>query len=205
MIRSETAPPINHSIREDALALVVGTSMCALGVMLLAQPGLITGQTAGLAVLLSYVSGWSFGAIFFVLNLPFYWLALTQMGLRFTLRSFIAVAMVSLMTDYMPLVLKIEHVAPPAAAFLGGTAIGLGLIAIFRHGASLGGVGVLALWLQEKAGIQAGWVQLGFDAALFAVAVFVLDTDLVIWSLAGTVMVNVIVALNHRRDRYIAR
>ena len=42
--------------------------------------GLLTGGTAGLAFLLHYATGIGFGKTFFVLNLPFYWLALRKLG-----------------------------------------------------------------------------------------------------------------------------
>ena len=93
---------LRHSLLEDALAFVIGTSLCALGLMMLAHLGLITGQTAGLGVLLSYVTGWSFGPIFFVINLPFYLLAFLRMGAGFTLRSFIAVGLLSAATGSSP-------------------------------------------------------------------------------------------------------
>ena len=51
----------------------------------------------------------------------------------------------------------------------------------------------------------AGWVQLAFDVVLFAVAAAFLDPLLVGWSLLGAVAVNLIVAVNHRTDRYVAR
>jgi hypothetical protein len=61
---TDTAPGPNephtrleHRLYEDAMAFVVGTAMCALGILFLTHAGLITGQTAGLGVLLSYVSG----------------------------------------------------------------------------------------------------------------------------------------------------
>ena len=44
-----------------------------------------------------------------------------------------------------------------------------------------------------------------FDALLFVAAFWLLQWDLVIWSLLGAVVVNLIVAVNHRGDRYIAR
>jgi uncharacterized membrane-anchored protein YitT (DUF2179 family) len=196
---------LRHSLIEDAMAFVLGTAMCALGLLFLTHAGLITGQTAGLGVLLSYVTGWSFGAVFFVLNLPFYLLAWHRMGPRFTVKSFIAVALVSAMSEVLPGLLVIERLDPPLAAFLAGAATGLGLIVIFRHGASLGGVGVLALYLQDRIGFQAGWTQLLFDACLFGVALFVLDPWLVLWSLMGAVVANVIIAVNHRKDRYVGR
>jgi uncharacterized membrane-anchored protein YitT (DUF2179 family) len=55
-----------HSSLEDIQAFILGTSMCALGITMLTHLGLITGQTAGLAVLIAYVTGWSFGPVFFI-------------------------------------------------------------------------------------------------------------------------------------------
>ena len=190
---------------EDVLAFLLGTALCALAVQFLTHAGLITGQTAGLGVLLSYLTGWSFGAVFFTVNLPFYVLAWMRMGPRFTVKSFVAVGLVSAMTWLMPGYLSFDTLHPTLAALLAGATSGMGLIVLFRHGASLGGIGVLGLWLQERAGIQAGWVQLGFDAGLFLVAALVLpNLMLVLWSLLGAVVVNLIIAVNHRQDRYIA-
>ena len=202
---AEPHKTIDHTFLEDAQAFILGTAMCALGITFLTHLGLITGQTAGLAVLASYLTGWSFGTIFFVANLPFWVLALARMGLRFTVKSVIAVSLVSVMAEALPRMLVIESLSAPVGAALAGGCTGLGLIVLFRHGASLGGVGVLALFLQDRLGFRAGWTQLIFDACLFCVAVFVLDPLLVVWSLFGAVVVNLIIAVNHRRDRYVAR
>ncbi|WP_147125087.1 YitT family protein [Shimia ponticola] len=205
MAETEPHKRLEHSWLEDAQAFVLGTALCALGVQLLTHLGLITGQTAGLGVLISYVSDWPFGAVFFAVNLPFYVLAWMRMGPRFTIKTFVAVAMVSAMTEILGPLVTFDTVHPIAGAFLAGAVIGMGLIVLFRHGASLGGIGVLALFLQERAGIQAGWTQLGFDALLFAAAFAVLDPWLVVFSLLGAVVVNLIIAVNHRKDRYVGR
>ena len=78
-----------------------------------------------------------------------------------------------------------------------------GLLALFRHRASLGGIGAVALDVQDRTGIKAGWVQMGFDAALFALAFLVLPWDRVLWSALGAAVLNLVIAINHRRDRYI--
>ena len=70
--------------------------------------------------------------------------------------------------------------------------------------ASLGGVSIIAVILQDRMGIRAGWVQLGFDLAVFAVALTILPPDRVMWSLLGAAILNFIVAMNHRRDWYVA-
>ncbi|MEL6754749.1 MAG: YitT family protein [Pseudomonadota bacterium] len=196
---------LKHTALEDAQAFLLGTAMCALGLVFLKEIGLITGQTAGLGVLLSYVTGWPFGWVFFAVNLPFYLLAWFRMGAVFTVKTAIAVELVSVLAEVFPQLMRFEALDPYLGAVLAGASIGLGLIVIFRHGASLGGIGVLGLWMQEKLGIQAGWVQLGFDVALFAAAAFVLDWQLVGLSLIGAVAVNLIIAVNHRQDRYIGR
>jgi len=76
---------------------------------------------------------------------------------------------------------------------------------MFRHNGSLGGLGVLALTVQDRTGFRAGYVQLGFDAVLFSVALLVLPPLMVVWSVLGAVILNTIIAFNHRRDRYVAR
>ncbi len=43
----------------------------------------------------------------------------------------------------------------------------------------------------------------GFDGLLFALAFAILDTWLVAASLLGAVIVNLVIAVNHRRDRYV--
>lgn len=44
---------------------------------------------------------------------------------------------------------------------------------------------------------------MGFDAALFAFAFLVLPWDRVLWSALGAAVLNLVIAINHRRDRYI--
>ncbi|MGB3406111.1 MAG: YitT family protein [Jannaschia sp.] len=204
---SDTEPhrALRHTWLEDAQALVLGTTLCALGVQFLTSEGLVTGQTAGLGVLLSYLTDVSFATWFFVLNLPFYVLGWMRLGPLFVGKTVLAVTLVSAISAVMPAWLTIDSLSPWLASFLAGATIGMGLIVVFRHGASLGGIGILALWLQERVGVQAGWVQLGFDLLLFLGALTVLDPWLVAASLLGAVVVNLIIAVNHRRDRYIGR
>jgi len=196
---------VRHTPLEDAQGLSAGVFLCAVGLTFLTQAGLVTGQTAGVAVILSYLTGWSFGLWFFVVNLPFWWLAWRRMGAEFTLKSLGCVAALSLAADLMPLGLAIERLDTALGAAIFGVITGVGLLAIFRHKGSLGGLGVLALWIQDTTGFRAGWVQLIFDGCLFVAAALIFPWPVVLWSLFGAAVLNVVIALNHRRDRYIAR
>jgi uncharacterized membrane-anchored protein YitT (DUF2179 family) len=196
--------PAQHSLIEDAQGLAYGATMAAVAIVLLTHLGLITGQTAGLAVLISYATGWSFGAVFFVINIPFYYLGYRRIGLAFTLKTFVAVAALSTLTLWLPDHLAFGAVDPWLGAVIFGFLSGSALLALFRHGASLGGIGILGLILQDRFGWRAGWVQLGFDAVLFSAALTVLDPKAVAISFLGAVVANLVIAINHRRDRYIA-
>lgn len=195
---------LQHGAIEDAQGIAFGSFMAAVGVLILTHMGFVTGQTAGLALLISYATGWGFAPVFFVVNLPFYWVGYRRFGRVFVIKSFAAVALLSLLVAWLPGRLNFGTIDPFVAAILFGSITGAGLLALFRHGASLGGVGIVALYIQEATGFRAGWVQLIFDACLFALALTLRDWPIVAWSFLGAAIVNLTIAINHRRDRYIA-
>lgn len=195
---------ISHSTLDDVQGLGLGVFLCGLGLHVLTHVGLITGQTAGIAVIISYLSGWSFGAVFFVVNLPFYALAYRRLGLEFTIKSLISVTLLSVITSLLPLGFTIDTLHPALGAVIFGATVGIGLLAMFRHNGSLGGLGVVALMVQDRYGFKAGYVQLISDAVIFAVAALLFPLGVVGWSLLGAVVLNLVITFNHRRDRYIA-
>ncbi|WP_299966081.1 YitT family protein [uncultured Roseobacter sp.] len=196
--------PQKHTLWEDVQGLGLGVFLCSLGVHLLTSVGLITGQTAGLAVIASYLTGYSFGVAFFVINLPFYALAYRRLGLEFTVKSLISVTLMSLITEALPLGMQFDTLDPALGAVSFGALVGIGLLAMFRHNGSMGGLGVVALLVQDTTGFKAGWVQLIADAMIFGVACFLFPLPVVLFSLLGAVVLNLVITFNHRRDRYIA-
>jgi len=193
-----------HSLFDDVQGLATGTLFVALGLLLLRNAGLLTGGTAGIALVLHYSTGWSFGAVFFALNLPFYWLAWRRMGARFTLKTFAAVALLAGLSEALPRWLPLGRVEPLFAALGGGLLCGAGFIMLFRHRASLGGLNVLVLWLQERFGWRAGWLQMGVDCAILLAALPVATLPQLALSIAGAVAMNFALAVNHRPGRYTA-
>src|SRR5690554_4689422 len=194
---------VRHPLWEDALALLLGTAMVALGIAFYSHAGLLTGGTVGLAFLFKYLAGWPFGLVFFLLNIPFYLLAIWRMGWAFTLRTFCAVGLVSLLAELTPGWVSFAQLNLYYAALFGGFAMGIGLLMLFRHRASLGGVNILALYLQERFGVRAGNFQMGIDALIVMAAVFIVPPGKVLLSVLGAVALNLVLAINHRADRYM--
>lgn len=204
MTRPLAAQPVRHSVLEDIQGLLFGSFMAGFGILVLTHLGLVTGQTAGIAILISYATGWDFGPVFFVINLPFYAFGLMRFGLVFTLKSFIAVGLLTIIAHWLPGQIAFAQLTPLTGALLAGAATGTALIALFRHGASLGGIGIVALMIQDRTGFRAGILQLLVDAAIFAAALMILPVERVGWSFLGALVLNLMIAINHRRDRYIA-
>ncbi len=197
-----TPSPPPHRPHEDIAAVLTGTLVVAVGITLLAKGGLITGGTAGLALLAGYATGAPFSAVFFLLNLPFYVLSVARMGWMLTLRTMIAVALVSGFARLVPEWMTVSSIHPVFAAVAGGTLAGLGLLILFRHRTSLGGVNILALYAQERHGMRAGNVQLGIDVAILAAAVWIVGPERGALSVLAALMLNLVITLNHRPGRY---
>ncbi|AUG99516.1 YitT family protein [Pectobacteriaceae bacterium CE70] len=197
-----TTAKLSHTLLEDVLAILIGTLMVSFGIILLRQSGALTGGTAGMAFLLHYLTHVSFGIAFFLLNLPFYYLSIHRMGWNFTLKTFCAVALVSLFSDLHTLFIHIDHLNPFYATLFGNIIMGLGFIVLFRHKASLGGVNILALYLQDKYAIRAGKFQMAVDVTIVLASLFVVSIPMLITSVLGATILNLIIAMNHRPGRY---
>ncbi|GAB2931853.1 YitT family protein [Hafnia psychrotolerans] len=195
-------PRTAHTLIEDMLAIVIGTLMVSFGVVMLRQVGALTGGTAGIAFLVHYMAQVSFGTAFFIINLPFYYLSIRRMGWPFTLKTFSSVALVSIFSDLHPLFIHFDHLQPFYATLFGNVIMGIGFIVLFRHKASLGGMNILALFLQDKYGIRAGKLQMGVDCCIVLASLFVVSYEMLIASILGAVIVNLIIAMNHRPGRY---
>ncbi|PHV06184.1 hypothetical protein CSQ96_17320 [Janthinobacterium sp. BJB412] len=204
-----TAPPAApsaapHTLFDDIQALVAGTLLISLGLALLGKASLITGGTVGIAFLLHYASGVSFGKLFFLINIPFYLLAWKKLGWVFTLKTFCSVLLLSLWSELLPLAFKIDQINPAYAAVMGGLLAGVGLLILFRHRASLGGVNVLVLYLQERYGWRAGYVQLALDGTITALSIPLISPSAIAMSLLGALVLNLTIAINHQPGRYVA-
>lgn len=194
---------LRHGYYEDAQALFAGTLFVAMALMLFGQAGLLIGSTAGVAFLLHYVTGVSFGKLFFLINLPFYWFAWTRMGHEFTLKTFLSVALLSLLTELFPHVMHVDYLNPLFAAVLGGLLLGTGCLFLARHKSSLGGATIVSLYLQQRYGMRAGKVQMAIDCVVVLLALFIVPIDRVAYSVLGVVVMSGFLWISHRPGRYV--
>jgi uncharacterized membrane-anchored protein YitT (DUF2179 family) len=199
-----TAPDtVPHSFPENVLGVLTGTFVVSLGLLFLTTSGAVTGGTAGLALLLTYAAGVPFGVVFVLVNLPFFALAVVKKGVAFTARSLACVVLVSGFSEVHHRLVDLAGLDAVYAVVAGNLLVGIGLLIVFRHGASLGGFNVLALLAQERLGWRAGYVQMGLDVCVVLAALAVVEPVDVLVSALGAALLNLVLALNHRPGRYL--
>lgn len=199
---TKAAPAIPHTLVEDAAALFTGCTLISVGIALCSGAKLLTGGMVGLAFVLHYATGWSFGAIYFAINIPFYWFAWKHIGRVFTIKTFVSVGILSLITELGPRFIHIDYLHPAFAAIAGGLLMGTGVLFLARHHSSLGGATIASLYLQERYGLRAGKVQMAIDCTVVMLALWVVPWERVAWSVLAAVVMGVFLAVSHRPGRY---
>lgn len=192
-----------HSLAEDIQGLTIAAAVSVLGMSIFAAGGMMLGGMAGVSLLLHYATGWPFGVLFVLVNLPFYLLSMRRMGWEFTLKTFIAVGITGFVADMLPRLAEFAFITPVYSAVFGGALVGMGILSFIRHRASLGGLGILAVYLQQRRGWSAGKVQMAFDTCIMLAALSVLEPSKVAWSALGALVLNLVLYFNHRPGRYM--
>ncbi|MCW8090837.1 YitT family protein [Alteromonas sp. ASW11-130] len=193
---------MKHSLFEDFFALLCAGLFVSFGLVLFQTQQLMVGGAAGLALLGTFFTSFDFGLLFFLINIPFYFLSWTKISKRFTVNTLITVSTISVLSEWLPQVVNIAHVNPLFAAIFGGVLIGVGMLIMFRHTSSLGGIGILSFYLQQRWGVRAGVLQLCVDSVILSSALFAISWPLVLISILAALCLNTVISLNHRPERY---
>jgi|GEM_PF-3067724 len=179
---------MNDSFKK-LLFIVIGLLITSIGIKILSLGGQLTfGGTAGIGAILSYSTQFSWGFWFFVVNIPFFIISVQYLGKWFTISSLLSITAISLIRDALDY-LYFPPIPMLAASILSGLFIGIGITFVLNNGSSLGGIHILAVFLDKKFNINRG------------VTIFVGDTLIVI---ASSIIVGWIPALVSTISIFIA-
>lgn len=146
----------------DYLLLTLGTLITAFAFALFLLPNDIApGGVTGIATVLSRLTGLNVGLLSFLINLPLFAIGWRRVGWRFAARSFIAMMLLSLFIDGLP----VHDLAGDMmlASLFGGVIMGVGLGMVVRSGATTGGTDMAAMIVHEH------WNFLTVPMVLFAI------------------------------------
>jgi uncharacterized membrane-anchored protein YitT (DUF2179 family) len=167
----------------NVLLIVVGIFSAAFGLKgFLLSSHFIDGGVTGVSMLLAAVLQLPLSVLILVINIPFVTLGLRQIGLKFAVRSTLAIAGLSLCLQFV----KFPDVTPDKllTAVFGGFFIGGGIGLAIRGGAVLDGTEIAALLVSKKSNLlRVGDVILIFNIFIFLAAAFVLGIESSLYSI----------------------
>ena len=167
--------------------IVLGSLFLSLAVVGFFLPNqLITGGTAGLALLLHYITPLSIGSLIVIVNLPLIIIGIKYLGKMFAIRTIITILLISIFIDFLAqiIVLKPFIIDTTLSAIFGGIFVGIGIAFVIKGNSSAGGSTVLAKIISSKTEIKPGQVILIIDSLIIFSALFILDdTAKVLWSI----------------------
>ena len=194
---------LKHNIREDLFGITIGAVLLSVGINILENGEILTGGTAGLALLIAHQFSQNVAIIYPLVSAPFLLLSWFKKGKIFTIRTALTVLYVSFLVNLVPQIMHIDVKNDLLASLISNIFLTMGLLALFRHNSSVGGFGVVALIAQEQFNFKAGYAQLILDLMVMGVALLYYSPNQVFVSLLGVIVLNLGLAVNHRADRYL--
>lgn len=175
--------PLALTILWNLLLISVGCFLCAATIKgLLIPKEFLAGGVTGLALLIHYLlPSLPLGAIYFILNIPLFFIGWMFVGPRFFWYSVAGVIIFSAVMFLPYPVIPINDMI--LAALTAGLVTGLGSGMILRSLGSAGGLDILSVVLFKKYSIRPGTFVLAFNALLMTGAAFRIPLEMIIYTL----------------------
>ncbi len=180
------APQGRAGVIFDYGQIVVGSLLVAAGTNLFFVPNnVVSGGVTGLAIIAHHLFDTPVGAAVLLLNVPLLWLGWRYVGgMRFFVRTAVAVAVLSLAIDLSAPFLTAPTHDRLLVICYGGLVDGLGMGLVFRGRGTTGGTDILARRAQRRLGVGVGQGLLAINVAIFGAAAFVFGAEAVMVALA---------------------
>lgn len=172
-----------RQIMKDYLLILLGTFTAGLSLPLFFLPyDIAPGGVSGISTVLASVMPISVGAFSFILNVPLFLMGWRTVGIRFAIRSFIAMSLMSLFIDIIP----IRDVSGDVmlASVFGGVLLGVGLGLVVRGGATTGGTDMAAKMIHNHIGfLPIATILFAIDGLVVVVAGAAFGLKAALWAL----------------------
>ena len=162
--------------------------------MYLVPNQVVAGGFTGVGQLLNHLMGVSVGTVNIVLNVPLFLISMKSMGIRFGVRSLIAMVLLSLLIDHIPLPAATDDML--LAAVYGGAISGIGFGLVLRGSATTGGTDMLASLLHRLIPVlRVSYGIFFFDGLVIIASAFAFEPQAAMYGLISTFLCNVMVDL----------
>ncbi len=171
---------------KNYVLIILAAIILAFGVVGFLSPNkLLTGGTAGLALLLYYITPLTIGTLIVLVNVPLIILGGKVLGKLFVIRTIFTIVAISIFIDFFDKVLNINPFIQDTilAAIFGGIFIGIGLSLVIKADSSAGGSTIIAKIVAYKSEIKPATVILIIDAIIILSSLFIFEDRVnILWS-----------------------
>ncbi len=189
---------MNNALRTELKNIVlvaVGLLVSAAAYRMYLIPNqVVNGGFTGVGQLLNRFWGVGVGTVNIILNVPLFLISMKSMGVRFGVRSLIAMVLLSLLIDHMPL--------PPAtddmllAAVYGGAISGIGFGLVLRGSSTTGGTDMLASLMHRLVPVlKVSYGIFFFDGLVIIASAFAFEPQSAMYGLISLFLCNVLIDL----------
>nr|MBO2495198.1 hypothetical protein [Bacillota bacterium] len=157
------------------LPILLGGLLISLGINFFLSPHrLLDGGIIGLALIMRYLWGFKTGLSIFLLSVPIY-LFIGKMDRRLLFNSLVGLSVSSLMIDGLSPFRGWLLLPMLPSAMMGGLLVGTGVGIMLRHRTSTGGTDLIAQYVSERTGWNAGVLIFLIDVLVIACGSPILD------------------------------
>ena len=193
----------------SAIGIIIGALMASFSVVCILIPNdAIDYGTAGIAILISKLSGWNLSLCVACVFLPFLVLGFVILGKMFGLAAVLGSLVYTLgleLFKWIPFELNTEHFL---AVVFGGAILGAGLAMILRCGGCIDGSEILANIIVRKMSEKTGqnfsmtYILIAFNACVYLAVFLLINRNAALMSLLVYVVATSVI--NHFTDRFEA-
>ena len=208
---TKTQLKINAILKNSVeyLLIILGALLASFSVACILLPnGAIDYGTAGVAIIISKLTGFNLSVCVFAIFAPFLIAGTIILGAKFGIKAAVGAAVYTVglaLFEKMPFELDVEHFI--AVAF-GGAILGAGLALILRNGGCIDGseifANILTRMLADKTGksFSMTYILIGFNACVYLAAFILINRNSSLLSLLVYVVATIII--DHFTDRFEA-
>ena len=180
---------------KNALLIALGLLAASAAYKMYLIPNqVVAGGFTGIGQLLNHIFGVSVGTVNILLNAPLFLLSMKRMGLKFGVRSLIAMFALSILIDHLPLPAATDDML--LAAVYGGAISGIGFGLVLRGSATTGGTDMLASLLHRLIPVlRVSYGIFMVDGLVIIASAFTFEPQAAMYGLISTFICNVLIDL----------
>lgn len=148
----------------------------------------IDGGITGISLLLSIKGHFSLPILIVLLNIPFLFIGLKQLGLGFVLKTMFGILGFSVCLAFItyPVVTSDKLLV----AVFGGIFLGTGIGLAVRGGGVLDGTEIMAIYINKNSALTIGDIILVFNVLIFSVAAWLLSIETALYSILAYIIAS---------------